>query len=177
MNHYKQAISPFGEREVSIEFGEIGRQADAAVMVDMEGTVVLVAVTGRREALPNASFLPLTVDYQEKTYAAGKIPGGFFRREGPPKRKRSFDLPFDRSLFAPVVSGFLLSRNASYRHGDVFQSRSRSRHSRHDRRGGGDGIVRHPFRRPDCGGASGAARRANRRQSDLRGKRRKAILI
>ena len=45
MNHYKQAISPFGEREVSIEFGEIGRQADAAVMVDMEGTVVLVAVT------------------------------------------------------------------------------------------------------------------------------------
>ena len=99
MNHYKQAISPFGEREVSIEFGEIGRQADAAVMVDMEGTVVLVAVTGRREALPNASFLPLTVDYQEKTYAAGKIPGGFFRREGRPSEKEVLTCRLiDRSL-------------------------------------------------------------------------------
>ena len=171
MNHYKQAISPFGEREVSIEFGEIGRQADAAVMVDMEGTVVLVAVTGRREALPNASFLPLTVDYQEKNLCRGQNPRrDFFRREGPPKRKRSFDLPFDRSLLAPVVSRFLLPRNASHRHGDVFQSRSRSRHSGHDRRGRRRwNCLASPFAGPIAGGASGAARRANRRQSDLRG--------
>ncbi|MEH6456491.1 MAG: polyribonucleotide nucleotidyltransferase [Cocleimonas sp.] len=74
----------FGGKTVEIEMGEIARQAHAAVKVDMGGTVLLVSVVGRKEAKPGQSFFPLTVNYQEKAYAAGKIPGGFFRREGRP---------------------------------------------------------------------------------------------
>ena len=74
----------YGNHTVEIEMGEIARQAHAAVTVNMGGTVVLVSVVGRKEAKPGQSFFPLTVNYQEKTYAAGKIPGGFFRREGRP---------------------------------------------------------------------------------------------
>ena len=77
----------FGGRQVTLETGEIGRQADATVLVNMEDTVVMTNVTARREPMPNASFLPLTVDFQEKFYAAGKIPGSFFRREGRPSEK------------------------------------------------------------------------------------------
>ncbi|GAA0407167.1 polyribonucleotide nucleotidyltransferase [Cocleimonas flava] len=75
---------PYGEHTVELEMGEIARQAHAAVKVDMGGTVVFVSVVGRKEAKPGQDFFPLTVNYQEKTYAAGKIPGGFFRREGRP---------------------------------------------------------------------------------------------
>ena len=77
----------FGGRQVTLETGEIGRQADATILVNMEDTVVMTNVTARREPMPNASFLPLTVDFQEKFYAAGKIPGSFFRREGRPSEK------------------------------------------------------------------------------------------
>ncbi len=72
----------YGEHTVEIETGEIARQASAAVKVDMEGTVVFVAVVGRKECEEGRDFFPLTVNYQEKVYAAGKIPGGFFKREG-----------------------------------------------------------------------------------------------
>ncbi len=75
---------PYGDHTVELEMGEIARQAHAAVKVDMGGTVVFVSVVGRKEAKPGQDFFPLTVNYQEKTYAAGKIPGGFFRREGRP---------------------------------------------------------------------------------------------
>ena len=77
----------FGGRQVTIETGEIGRQADASVIVNMDDTVVMANITARREPMANASFLPLTVDFQEKFYAAGKIPGSFFRREGRPSEK------------------------------------------------------------------------------------------
>ena len=77
----------FGGRQVVIETGEIGRQADATVLVNMDDTVVMTNITARREPMPNASFLPLTVDFQEKYYAAGRIPGSFFRREGRPSEK------------------------------------------------------------------------------------------
>ncbi len=77
----------FGEHEVSIETGGIARQADGAVMVDMADTTVLVTAVGRKVADPGRDFFPLTVNYQEKTYAAGKIPGGFFKREGRPGEK------------------------------------------------------------------------------------------
>ena len=70
----------FGEHTLRIETGEIARQADAAVMVSMAGTQVLVTVVGRKTGAESNSFFPLTVNYQEKTYAAGKIPGGFFKR-------------------------------------------------------------------------------------------------
>lgn len=74
----------YGGRTVTIETAEIARQATAAVMVDIEGTSVFVSVVASKNSDPSRDFFPLTVDYQEKTYAAGKIPGGFFRREGRP---------------------------------------------------------------------------------------------
>lgn len=77
----------FGEHEVTIETGAIARQADGAVMVDMADTTVMVTAVGRKVADPGRDFFPLTVNYQEKTYAAGKIPGGFFKREGRPGEK------------------------------------------------------------------------------------------
>jgi polyribonucleotide nucleotidyltransferase len=77
----------FGEHQVTIDTGAIARQADGAVMVDMAETTVLVTAVGRKAADPGRDFFPLTVNYQEKTYAAGKIPGGFFKREGRPSEK------------------------------------------------------------------------------------------
>ena len=79
----------YGDHQVTIETGEIARQADAAVLVNMSDTVVLVTAVGRKLAAPNQNFLPLTVNYQEKTYAAGRIPGGFFKREGRPSEKET----------------------------------------------------------------------------------------
>jgi len=79
----------YGEHQVTIETGAIARQADAAVIVDMAETVVLVTAVGRKTADPGRDFFPLTVNYQEKTYAAGKIPGGFFKREGRPSEKET----------------------------------------------------------------------------------------
>lgn len=74
----------YGEHTVTLETGAIARQATAAVMVSMDDTAVFVSVVGKKEADPSRDFFPLTVNYQEKTYAAGKIPGGFFKREGRP---------------------------------------------------------------------------------------------
>ncbi|MEM9323710.1 MAG: polyribonucleotide nucleotidyltransferase [Pseudomonadota bacterium] len=79
----------YGDREVVLETSEIARQADGAVMVSMGDTVVLVTAVGRKKADPGRDFFPLTVNYQEKTYAAGKIPGGFFKREGRPSEKET----------------------------------------------------------------------------------------
>ncbi|WP_045224869.1 polyribonucleotide nucleotidyltransferase [Methyloterricola oryzae] len=79
----------YGDHVVTLETGEIARQADAAVMVDMDGTVVLVTAVGLKEITREGDFFPLTVNYQEKTYAAGRIPGGFFKREGRPSEKET----------------------------------------------------------------------------------------
>jgi polyribonucleotide nucleotidyltransferase len=79
----------YGEHQVSLTTGGIARQADGAVMVNMADTIVLVTAVGRKAADPGRDFFPLTVNYQEKTYAAGKIPGGFFKREGRPAEKET----------------------------------------------------------------------------------------
>ena len=79
----------FGQHSISIETGAIARQADGAVLVNMNDTVVLVTAVGKKTAEPGRNFFPLTVNYQEKTYAAGKIPGGFFKREGRPSEKET----------------------------------------------------------------------------------------
>ncbi len=94
----------FGNQTMTLETGEIARQADGAVLVNMGGTVVLVTVVIDKKPGQARDFLPLTVDYQEKTYAAGRIPGGFFRREGRPSENeiltsRLIDRPI-RPLFA-----------------------------------------------------------------------------
>ncbi|HXK56685.1 MAG TPA: polyribonucleotide nucleotidyltransferase, partial [Gammaproteobacteria bacterium] len=77
----------YGVHKVTLETGEIARQADGAIMIDMDGTVVQCTVVGSKSVSEGRDFFPMTVDYQEKTYAAGKIPGGFFRREGRPAEK------------------------------------------------------------------------------------------
>jgi polyribonucleotide nucleotidyltransferase len=79
----------FGAHDVSIETGEIARQADGAVLVNVDETVVLVTAVGEKFDREGRDFFPLTVNYQEKTYAAGKIPGGFFKREGRPSEKET----------------------------------------------------------------------------------------
>jgi polyribonucleotide nucleotidyltransferase len=79
----------FGDHTVTIETGELARQADGAVLVTMSETVVLVTAVGLKKATPGRDFFPLTVNYQEKTYAAGRIPGGFFKREGRPTEKET----------------------------------------------------------------------------------------
>lgn len=105
MNPIKKTFQ-YGEHTVTLETGEIARQADAAVLVNMADTVVLVTVVYDKNLDSGRDFFPLTVDYQEKTYAAGKIPGGFFRREGRPSEKevltsRLIDRPI-RPLFPKV---------------------------------------------------------------------------
>jgi polyribonucleotide nucleotidyltransferase len=100
----KASISfEFGKHTVTLETGEIARQASGAIMASMGDTVVLATVVGAKEGRPGQDFFPLTVDYQEKTFAAGKIPGGFFKREGRPSEKeiltaRLIDRPI-RPLF------------------------------------------------------------------------------
>jgi polyribonucleotide nucleotidyltransferase len=79
----------YGEHAVTIETGEIARQASGAVLVSMGGTVVLVAAVAASKAREGQDFFPLTVDYQEKFYSAGRIPGGFFKREGRPTEKET----------------------------------------------------------------------------------------
>ncbi len=79
----------YGGQEVTLETSEIARQADGAVLVTVDDTVVLVTAVGRQHADEGRDFFPLTVNYQEKTYAAGKIPGGFFKREGRPSEKET----------------------------------------------------------------------------------------
>jgi polyribonucleotide nucleotidyltransferase len=80
---------PFGSQTVSIETGEVARQADASVVVSMGDTIVLVTACAQKKAAPGRDFFPLTVNYIEKTYAAGRIPGGFFKREGRPTEKET----------------------------------------------------------------------------------------
>ena len=79
----------YGNHTVNLETGRLARQATGAVLVEMSETVVLVTVVARRSGDPGRDFLPLTVNYQERTYAAGKIPGGFFKREGRPTEKET----------------------------------------------------------------------------------------
>ncbi len=93
----------YGKHTVTLETGQIARQATGAVKVSMGDTMLLVTVVGKKEAKPDANFFPLTVNYQEKFYAAGAIPGGFFKREGRPTEKevlicRLIDRPI-RPLF------------------------------------------------------------------------------
>jgi polyribonucleotide nucleotidyltransferase len=87
-NIHKKSFQ-YGAHTVTLETGEIARQASGAVLVTIDDTVVLAAVTAAKSAKPGQDFFPLTVDYIEKTYAAGKIPGGFFKREGKPSEKET----------------------------------------------------------------------------------------
>src|SRR5881296_3696884 len=99
----EKATAPVGDKQIIIETGKLAKQADGAVTIQMGETVVLVAAVGAAKAKPGQEFFPLTVDYREKAAAAGKFPGGYFKREGRPTEKeiltsRLIDRPI-RPLF------------------------------------------------------------------------------
>ena len=97
----------FGNHTVTFETGEIARQASAAVIVNMADTTLLVTAVGQKDADPSRDFFPLTINYQERTYAAGKIPGGFFKREGRPSEKETLTSRLiDRPLRPLFPKGF-----------------------------------------------------------------------
>ncbi len=97
----------YGDHTVHLETGEIARQAGGAVIVSVDDTVILATVVGASKAKPGQDFFPLTVDYIEKTYAAGKIPGGFFKREGRPSEKETLTSRLiDRPLRPLFPEGF-----------------------------------------------------------------------
>jgi len=107
MNAHKKQFQ-YGQHAVTLETGEIARQATGAVMVSMGDTVVLVTVVATKESRPGIDFFPLTVDYQERTYAAGRIPGGFFKREGKPSEKETLTSRLiDRPLRPLFPKGFV----------------------------------------------------------------------
>ncbi len=98
----------FGADTVTLQTGTIARQASASIMASMGDTVVLVTAVGRKEAKPGQGFFPLTINYQEKTYAAGKIPGGFFKREGRPAESETLiSRLIDRPLRPLFPKGFM----------------------------------------------------------------------
>ena len=98
----------YGQHQVTLETGEIARQASGAVLVSIEDTVVLATVVARKDAKPGQDFFPLTVDYVEKTYAAGRIPGGFFKREGRPSEKETLTSRLiDRPMRPLFPEGYL----------------------------------------------------------------------
>jgi polyribonucleotide nucleotidyltransferase len=98
----------YGDHTVTIETGELARQADGAVLVTMSDTVVLVTAVGLKKATPGRDFFPLTVNYIEKTYAAGRIPGGFFKREGRPTEKETLTSRLiDRPIRPLFPEGFI----------------------------------------------------------------------
>ncbi|HET7922101.1 MAG TPA: polyribonucleotide nucleotidyltransferase [Gammaproteobacteria bacterium] len=97
----------YGNHTLSIETGEVARQASGSVIVNMSDTVVLVTAVGSKRTVEGRDFFPLTVNYQEKTYAAGKIPGGFFKREGRPSEKETLTSRLiDRPLRPLFPKGF-----------------------------------------------------------------------
>ena len=107
MRAIKKSFS-YGQHQVTIETGELARQADGSVLVSMGDTVVLVTAVARKQADPNKDFFPLTVNYVEKTYAAGRIPGGFFKREGRPSEKETLTSRLiDRPIRPLFPEGFL----------------------------------------------------------------------
>jgi polyribonucleotide nucleotidyltransferase len=98
----------YGQHQVTLETGEIARQASGAVVVSIEDTVVLATVVARKDAKPGQDFFPLTVDYVEKAYAAGRIPGGFFKREGRPSEKETLTSRLiDRPIRPLFPEGYL----------------------------------------------------------------------
>jgi len=98
----------YGQHQVTLETGEIARQASGAVVVSIEDTVVLATVVARKDAKPGQDFFPLTVDYVEKSYAAGRIPGGFFKREGRPSEKETLTSRLiDRPIRPLFPEGYL----------------------------------------------------------------------
>ena len=98
----------FGDNDVTLTTGEVARQASGACVVQMGDTVVLATVVAKKEAKEGQDFFPLTVDYVEKTYAAGRFPGGFFKREGRPSEHETLTSRLIDRPIRPAFPGWLL---------------------------------------------------------------------
>jgi len=107
VNSVKKTVQ-YGQHTLSLETGKIARQAGGAVIASLGETAVLVTVVGKKEVKPGQDFFPLTVNYQERAYSAGKIPGGFFKREGRPTEKETLTSRLiDRPLRPLFPNGFI----------------------------------------------------------------------
>jgi hypothetical protein len=109
-------------RTLTLETGRVARQADGAVLATYGETTVLATVVSAKEPKPGIDFLPLTVNYQEKAFAAGRIPGGYFKREGRPDREGDARLPPDRPSDPPADGRWLSLRHPDHRHRAVARS-------------------------------------------------------
>ncbi len=104
----KELVFQYGKNTVTLQTHEIARQATGAVLIDVDGTTVLVTVVGMEQANPNADFFPLTVNYMEKSYAVGRIPGNYFRREARPSEKETLTSRLiDRPIRPLFPDGFM----------------------------------------------------------------------
>ena len=145
-----------GSRTLSIETGKLAKQADGSVIVRSGDTMVLVTACHAANPREGIDFLPLTVDYREYAYASGRIPGGFFKREGKAAGKGSPHQPADRSADPAALPRRLALRDADHRAADVGRHRERRRRARHHRRLGGAGALGDPVREdrsPACASA------------------------
>ena len=106
----------WGGRPLKLETGKIARQADGAVLATYGETIVLATVVAAKSPREGVDFLPLTVDYQEKTYAAGRIPGGYFKREGRPTEKETLVSRLIDRPIRPLVRRRLAQRDPGHRH-------------------------------------------------------------
>ena len=120
----------WGGRKLTLETGRIARQADGAVLATYGETTVLATVVAAKQPKEGIDFLPLTVNYTEKYYAAGRIPGGYFKREARSDRKGHADLAPDRPPDPSAVRRRLALRHAGDHHRAVARSGERSRHRR-----------------------------------------------
>ena len=117
-NYFRKELD-WGGRKLVLETGKIARQADGAVLARYGDTIVLCTAVGVRSTKPGQDFFPLTVNYQEKAFAAGKIPGGFFKARGASVRKRGPCQPPDRPSDPPAVPRRLPQRGPG--RGDRFE--------------------------------------------------------
>ena len=150
----------WGGRQLTLETGRVARQADGAVFASYGDTTVLATVVAAKTPKEGIDFLPLTCNYQEKYYAAGRIPGGYFKREAPPDREGNAGFAADRPADPPAVRRRLALRHAGDRDRAVARPRERSRHRGDGRR----------FRRAHALGRAvhGTDRRRPRRLSQRR---------
>ena len=121
-------------RKLVLETGRVARQADGAVLATWGETTVLATVVAAKEAKPGQDFFPLTVHYQEKAFAAGRIPGGYLKREGRPSDRETLDFASDRPADPAAVSRRVPVRHAGHRNGVFLRSRVGFGHSRAGRR-------------------------------------------
>ncbi len=139
----------YGNHEVTLETGEIARQASGAVMVSMGGTVVLVTAVAATKQREGQDFFPLTVDYVEKFYSAGRIPGGFFKREGRPTEKETLTSRLIDRPVRPLFPEDFKNEVQVIAPGRLDESRGRRRHPGADRRLRCAEPCRHPVQGPD----------------------------